>query len=503
MIDIGNRRECFFDTFLINKEKTTASQRLHKPVRREVILTMDMPWEDKYTTMFSAVFAEGKWRMYYTTVVSQNEKYVCYAESDDGLHWIRPKLGMIDFRESKDNNIILDIEAVKAFDFNGFDNLSVFYDENPNCPPDEKYKMTCWWLGHAALIALFSADGIHFTKSRFMTDKGCFDSQNRAFYSDTHKKYFSFFRDEHEPEGDVLPLDRSYTDRVANALFDPEKFMMREPGAGTYSFMRDVRVMESEDFINWSDPKMIEYNGAPFQMYNNVVFPYPRAPHIFIAFTLRYVERKEWTKNYDELCGRSERLERMKKMVRLGLAVSDGIFMCSRDGYHFNKYDEALLPPPPESPEAFVYGDGTAFPTLFEIPSTIPGADNEYMLILRESFRPGKDGYNKLVKYTSRLDGFVSMHAGGEECEVVTKEFIYDGDELFANLETSARGHAYFTLQGKDESFTSVEVFGNSTNKRIRFADDRAVSKLCGKPVTLTIRLYDADLYSIKFEKNQ
>ena len=500
MINIGKRRECFFDTYLIDEQKTTTSRRLHKPIRREVILTMDAPWEDKYTTMFSVVFAEGKWRMYYNTVVSQKEKFVCYAESDDAVHWVRPNLNMIEFNGSKENNIILDVEAVKQFDFKGFDNLSVFYDENPACPPDEKYKMTCWWLGHASLIALFSADGIHFTKSRFITDEGEFDSQNRAFYSKEHNKYYAFFRSEHEPGDDIPPIDRSYTDKVANALFDPEKFMMREPGAGTYSFMRDVRVMESDDFINWSKPKPMEYTGAQFQIYNNVVFPYPRAPHIFIGFPLRYVERKEWTKNYDELCGRSERRERMKTMARLGLAITDGLFMCSRDGYHFEKYDEALLPPPPENPEAFVYGDGTAFPALIEIPSSVSGADNEYMLILRESFRPGKDSYNKLVKYTSRLDGFVSMHAGGEKKKVVTKAFIYEGEEFFANIATSARGGAYFTLKSGDNIFRSVEVFGNSTNKRVRFENDDAVSTLSGKLVTLDIELYDADLYSIKFE---
>ena len=500
MINIGNRRECFFDTFLIDEAKTTAERRLHKPVRREVILTMDAPWEAKYTTMFSAVFAEGKWRMYYTTVVEPKEKYVCYAESDDGIHWVRPNLGMIDFRGSKDNNIILDVEAVKAFDFVGFDNLSVFYDESPDCPADEKYKMTCWWLGHAALIALFSADGIHFTKSRFLTDEGEFDSQNRAFYSEHHGKYFAFFRGEHEPSKEVSVIDRSFTDKVANALFDPEKFMLREPGKGTYSFMRDVRVMESKDFVNWTKPLPLEYTGAPCQIYNNVVFPYPRAPHIFVGFPLRYVERKSWSKNYDELCGKEERLERMKSMARLGLAVTDGLFMCSRDGYHFEKYDEAILPPPPENPEGFVYGDGTAFPVLIEVPSAIPGADNEYMLIIRESFRPGKDGYNKLVKYTSRLDGFVSLHAGGDVRSIVTKEFIYDGGELFANLSTSARGHAYFTLKSGDECFRSVEIFGNSVNKRIRFEDDGAVSALRGKPVILEVELYDADLYAIKFE---
>lgn len=122
------------------------------------------------------------------------------------------------------------------------------------------------------------------------------------------------------------------------------------------------------------------------------------------------------------------------------------------------------------------------------------------MILVRESFRPTENSYNRLVKYTSRLDGFVSLHAGGEEQTIVTKEFIYDGDALFANIATSARGHAYFTLKSGDEAYTSVEVFGNATHKRIRFEDDEAVKRLSGKSVTLEIALYDADLFAIKFE---
>jgi hypothetical protein len=498
MINISDRRECFFDSFLVNEEKTTAERRLHKPTRRGVILELNMPWEGKYATFFSTFYAEGRWRMYYATTLSSKEKYICYAESEDGDSWVRPSLGLVEFAGSRDNNIIMSLDMLRKFEFTGFDNMSVFYDEAPTCLPDEKYKMVAWWQGHASLLALFSADGLHFTKSRLITDDGEFDSQNRAFWSEAHGKYFCYYRGEHEPEGDIPILDRSYTDKTANALFDPEKFLLREPGDGTFSFMRDVRVIESSDFVNWSSQKRIETTGADFQLYNNCIFPYPRAPHILVGFPLRYVERKSWTKNYDELCGREARRDRMKQMARLGLAVSDGLFMSSRDGYRFEKYDEALIPPPAENPEAFVYGDGTASPALIETPSPIPGADNEYTIIVRESFRP-TDGYNKLVKYVSRLDGFVSMHAGGEEKVLTTKEFIYSGEELHANIATSARGSLVFTLKSSDGEYTSLEVFGNSTDKRIRFEDDGAISRLSGKPVTLTVKMYDADLYSIKF----
>ncbi len=500
MIDIKNNRECFFDDFLIDSEKTTAERRLHKPVRKNVLLTLDKPWEGTYTTFFNPVYAEGKWKMYYTSSFWEDgRRFVCYAESDNGEDWVRPNLGIVDFEGSKDNNIILDLDMLKELNFTGFDNFCVFYDDNPKCPSDEKYKMVAWWMGNAALAAFMSADGIHFGNPRVITEDGDFDSQNRAFWSKEHNKYFCYYRCVHEPAEDIDDMDKSYSDAVALKHSDPDTFILRKPGKGTHAFMRDIRVIESEDFVNWTPQQRINTTGADFQLYNNVVFPYPRAPHILVGFPLRYIERKAWTKNYDELCGREARRERAKSLFRFGLAVSDGLFMSSRDGYNFTKYDEALIPPPPENPESFVYGDGTASPALIEVPSDIPGADNEYMIIVRENFR-AVEGFNQVVKYTSRLDGFVSLHAGGEEVKITTKEFIYSGENLYSNLETSARGSAFFTLKCGDEEYTSCEMFGNSVNKRIRFEDDEIVKRFSGKPVTLEIKMYDCDIYSIKFE---
>ena len=499
MLNIGNRRECFFDDYLIDEDKTTAQVRLHKPVRKGVVLEFDQPWEGE-THFHCPIYVDGKWRLYYNGRHNNfDERCICVMESVDGIHWTRPDLGIAEFRGSKHNNIILNNEILAEFDFRGFDNFGVFYDESPNCKPDEKFKMVAWWYGHAALTCLKSADGIHFTKCELVTEDGEFDSQNRAFWSEAHGKYFCYYRGEHEPGENIGLIDKSLTDRDAKALFDPETFAMREPGNGTFSFMRDVRVIESEDFINWTPQQLIQYNGADFQIYNNCVFPYPRAPHIFVAFPLRYTERKVWTKNYDELCGKQARKSRMTRIARMGLAITDSLFMSSRDGVNFNKFDEAFIPPAPENPTAFVYGDGAAATALIETPSDIPGADNEYTIYVRENFRC-VDGHNKLVKYVSRLDGFVSRHAGGETAKLVTKEFTYTGKDLYANLETSARGGAYFTIRCGDESYTSCEMFGNATHKRIRFEDDEAVARLSGKPVTLEIEMYDCDIYSIKFE---
>ena len=191
MINVYNRKECFFDNFLLDEDNTTAEKRLHKPVRRGTILEMNMPWESERVTMFSVLFAEGKWRMYY---VDEPKKLVCYAESDDAENWVRPSLGIVEYNGSYDNNIILSKEMfIEKFDFSTFDNMSVFYDDNPACPPSERYKMVAMWLGHASLCVLTSADGISFDSCRKVTDDGEFDSQNRMFWSTAHSKYFAYF----------------------------------------------------------------------------------------------------------------------------------------------------------------------------------------------------------------------------------------------------------------------------------------------------------------------
>jgi hypothetical protein len=125
-------------------------------------MELNDPWEGNHASIFSTFFAEGKWHMYYC--IENKSQLVCYAVSDDSVHWTKPILGRVEFDGSKDNNILFDPTLLERFEFRGFNNMSVFYDENPSCPPDEKYKMVAWWMGHGSLVFLMSADPINFSK---------------------------------------------------------------------------------------------------------------------------------------------------------------------------------------------------------------------------------------------------------------------------------------------------------------------------------------------------
>jgi len=45
IINIGSRRELFFDEYLININSTSAQLVLHKPVIKEVVIDHNEPWE--------------------------------------------------------------------------------------------------------------------------------------------------------------------------------------------------------------------------------------------------------------------------------------------------------------------------------------------------------------------------------------------------------------------------------------------------------------------------
>lgn len=472
MQNISNRRECFFDDHLIDTTRTTAEFRVHQPIRREVVLEHTAPWEGNGSDYHNTFFDDGIWRMYYLGWEVFSEPFticVCYAESTDGIHWVKPNLGIYEWEGSLDNNIIFGPKTLPTLD-----NFMVFRDDNPACPPEKRYKAilsqenrTLWYF--------YSADALHFSKGGILTDQGSFDSLNVAFWDSLAKKYRCYFRAGHAP-GSREAL------RYLNE-----------------SHVRDIRYMESEDFEHWTDPVLLDFGDAEdIALYTNVVQPYYRAPHMLIGFPSRYNYRRQWTKTFDELCGQEARRKRCDVEERLGLVTTDCVFMCSRDGIRFTRHDEAFLRPGIENGKNWVYGDGYPTRGIIETPSEIEGAPNELSMYI---FDNHWNGPTRLWRYTLRLDGFVSLHAGATEKVIVTKPFLYDGDALFINFSTSAWGSMYFTLIGEDGTrYESLETFGDAIDRRVHFENEDAVAALRSTPVTLEIRMRDADLYSLKFE---
>lgn len=489
-LHIGNNRECFFDTWLLDEAQTTATLRLHEPIRRESVLTHGEAWEGDGSDFHNFFFDEtwhgvdgnypnGTYRMYYLawqtpngdpTSPPQNGFRVCYAESPDGLHWEKPQLGISEFGEDRKNNILLGKEAGCTFD-----NFMVFRDENPACPPEERYKGIGIYQPHGMkdrqLWCWFSADGIHFTLGCLVTNKGRFDSLNIVFWDKVACLYRGYFRDVHNvPESGDLNLG-----------------------------IRDIRYIESKDFKTWTDPVPLEFGeeAEDYPLYTSVMQPYCRAPQMYIGFPSRYVERAGWSGNFEELCGKERRRQRITVEPRLGLAVTDCVFMCTRDGVRFHRFDEAFLRPGAENGANWVYGDCYPARGMFETPSAVDGAAPELSMLIPTGH--WMNDKKCLLRYTLRQDGFASLWAGYREEKVaLTKPFVYTGDNLYVNFSTSARGYMYFTLTCEGKEYHSCETFGDATDRKVLF-DSGTVASLAGKEVTMTVRMRDADLYAIRF----
>lgn len=487
------RWQILWDDAIVDEAKSTVTRRLHAPRFAGVAMTHDAPWEGdgcNYHNILGDEDAQGVlYRMYYlgwamgagawkdTGKVRPIGIRICYAESRDGLVWTKPDLGLRNVGTNRHTNVILDGHD------NAWDNFMVFKDANPACPKDELYKGVCSYQvkldkdgrpdpngkTDRGLWCFVSADGIRFKRGWCLTKKGAFDSLNVAFWDPDRRLYHVYYRVQYGVKND------RYGDNN----------------------VRGSRHIVSKDFHTWDEGENIRFGTQEdYPLYTSGVEPYLRAPDVFVGFPMRYVERKEWTPNYDSLPDAERRKARSKVSKRYGLVLTDTAFMWSRDGVRFNREDEAFLRPGPERPDSWTYGSACAARGLVVTPGW-RGGDEEISMYFNDGHWSGRPA--TLDRYVIRMDGFVSRHATYEPQTLVTKPFTFAGDTLEINFATSARGFLRVEARAADGSAAvSDDLFGDSTHRNVAFVKGD-LKTLAGKPVTLTFTMSDADLYSFRF----
>ena len=137
----------------------TISQRTTQP-----LLKSEMPWENRYMNFFNVIRDERGWHMWYhaydQSYKDDNDAYLCYAFSRDGVAWTRPEQGLVEYAGSKQNNILIGGRAI-----GGMHGGTVFLD--PQAPAAERYKLVFTrgeiidghlvWVVYGAV----SDDGLH------------------------------------------------------------------------------------------------------------------------------------------------------------------------------------------------------------------------------------------------------------------------------------------------------------------------------------------------------
>ena len=187
----------------------------------------------------------------------------------------------------------------------------------------------------------------------------------------------------------------------------------------------------------------------------------------------------------------------------MGTAITDCLFMASRDGLNWKRYDEMFLPREQEHPYNWSYGDfSTPVYPFMETKMPAPWEGNEFSFYVQEFTGPGSPP--TLHRHSIRLDGFASYHADYDVKQVTTKSILFTGSELHLNFSTSALGWIYVDVLDANnkpmEEFHSCELFGNTTDRTVYFGDSKDVSSLQGKVIRLRFTMRSADIYSYKFE---
>ncbi len=479
---LGDQRELFCDDTMV-ASMSDCQILVHQPVPQEVAITCDKPWEGNACGYWTILYDDQAniYRAYAKAWSINNgaqdghRLVVTLYESEDGIHWTRPNLGLFESDGSKENNIVL----YEAADHTECHDFSPFIDTNPNAKPEARYKAVGLSFGLKGLFAYQSPDGIHWTPisdEPVYTD-GAFDTQNITFWSEKEQKYILYYR-----------------------IFSEGGF------EGTRMIARAI----SDDYIHWTNegPIVFPEGEGPVpeaQYYTNQIRPYYRAPNIYIGFPTRYIDNgliraTEFLPEWDR------RQERISQALRYGTAVTDLVYITSRDGTCFRRSNEAFLSPGLKTKDNWVYGDNYLAWTVIETDSLRDDCPRELSLYSTDSYFTGT--FSQLRRYTLRIDGFGSVHAKNTIGEMVTRPFTFDGKALSLNIGTAAAG--FVKMEFLDASgnpipgFTLEECdmfFGDTLDWRCSWNGSTDVSSLAGKTVSLRFVMREADLYSMKFEE--
>jgi hypothetical protein len=170
--------------------------------------------------------------------------------------------------------------------------------------------------------------------------------------------------------------------------------------------------------------------------------------------------------------------------------------MSSQDGLHFHHLPEAFIRPGPE-PENW-------HERALEVgPGLVPTGGGEMSLYLIEHYRLPTVRIRRAVL---REDGFVSLHAGSGEGELVTRPLVLRGRRLELNYATSAAGSVRVEVQNVEGQplpgyrlMDCQEIFGDEGARVVCWKGESDLGRLEGKVIRLRFVLSDADLFAFRF----
>jgi hypothetical protein len=456
VVDIGSRRELFVDDLLIGKLDGT-SLKLHEPHRLR--RTVPRPFGH-----YATVLKEGdKLRLYYRGDKVPGAhwrngwgKYhegevTLYAESvDGGIHWTEPDLGIHEVPEMPKGNVVVDMSEDT---FLVTHNFTPFIDARPGVSDDQRYKA----LGGGRYPPENWGGWQTPQERRQLRDK--YGPGGLRAFASSDGLHWRLLRKEPVLSEEIGNFD---SQNVAFWSEAEQQYVcyFRWSGGG----YRAIRRSTSKDFLNWTEPIDMQANVPGEHLYTNCTQPYFRAPHIYIAFPTRFQASQG--------------------------AITDIAFMATRPGndrYH-RHFKEAFIRP---GLGERGWGNRANYITH----NVVQTSPTEMSLLMYGG-----------AHYVLRLDGFISIHAGFEEGEFITKPLKFSGANLEINYSTAGAGQIRVELQDAGgqpvRGFTLDDcdpIKGDAISGVVTWNENPDVSPLAGQIVRLRFVMNEADVYSLAF----
>jgi len=504
VLDVGQHKQLFIDDRFVTAA-AGLEWKVNPPEKAGVVLRGTESWENGYLSAYGTVLDDGgKYRMWYVAgpavadgKVDEAVSRLCYAESDDAVHWTKPHLGLYTWQGSTQNNILLE---------GSLENADVMID--PRAPASERYKLIGrlqvrsprWPNGTApdgtGLYAYTSPDGLRWQLHPQRVFPFDCDTLNMALYDGRTGRYLAYVRTWNPfRRVGVVETDDLLRPWPFDASAPPNRFYLpgeKEPYGPPTAPSREVPDAFRTDP---SDPPNLDF-------YTSAVVKYPWAQDAYLMFPSAYRHfpeppigrnRNDGTVDIDLAVSRDGRkFHRLSHQPYIGLGLKGSlddstlymfIGMLRRDNCLYQYYE----------------GNNVSHGTIL----TAAQLHSSGALFLARS----------------RLDGMVSLEAGAAGGHFVTPLLRFHGKHLVLNLDASATGEVEVELQdqagrpvGYDYDSDSGSPVGGFTFAHcdpIRYNDlarvvtwrqgDADLSRLEGQPVRLSFRMHSAKLYSFQF----
>jgi len=458
-VKIGSRKHLFIDEVMLERKENV--QLTINPPENPVKLNIKAAWDASF-------FENEKGQI--ITIKSEgyegDEAPIALFVSNDGINFEKPNLGLIEYKGSKDNNLIM--LGVPSWG-------KYFKDKNPAVPKEERYKATLW-VAQRGIYMYFSPDAVHWRRNEtcmmpLVSGGGC-----ETFWDDQQGLYFNYIkRDGSYSTGEFPNYGRSVTmfktseptkpwpiNKVSNPYYEGWPFPA-VTGEGVTVMGPDITDPDNKQIFRTRPQK------------------YPWAPDTYLAFLIR--SGADMSVSRDAL----------------------NWTICSDNGLGYYLPDDVKI-------------NGKKITDATIANGLIRRGDKIWQYA-----NCSVSGERGIATYRleQRLDGFMSLNAGQDQGLIITRPFIFEGDNLTLNVDASrgwvkaglteihGRPISEYNISLTDPSTGTgrgyaVNAFepikADSVRHTVTWNGNSDVSALAGRAVRLRIEMKNAKLFAFQFE---